>query len=72
MKLFLVPLALPLLVGCNDYAYNPEVRAERFDSCLTSVLTSTQATADTNWAKVIDSCDTAAYYQSIGVKRVKQ
>lgn len=71
--LFLAPLLL--LAGCNPDAgsiasstkYMPDqkLRAERFDACMKNLPAGPESTHYNDWSEVVDSCESAAYKQSI-------
>ena len=72
MKQIATLLVVLALAGCDQgLRANPEVRAERFDACLKNVPAGPQHTKYNDWAEVVRACESAAYYQSLGIKEKK-
>lgn len=71
--LFLAPLLF--LAGCNpppgselssmQYMPDQKLRAERFDTCMKNLPAGPEKTHYNDWSEVVDSCNDAAYYQSL-------
>lgn len=74
MRITLLAAAFSLvaLSGCeHEQRPDPEIRAERFDSCLKNVPSGPQQTKYNDWAEVVEACESAAYWQSFRAKETK-
>ena len=68
----LAPIALAalFLAGCNESAPLPQIavdqgrRVELFQQCLAALPAGPVSTKYNDWDEVVDSCESAAYYQA--------
>lgn len=67
---YALALILALSVSACDapdepsYATNQQKRQELFQACLKALPAGPQTTHYNDWDEVVDSCESAAYYQS--------
>lgn len=70
MKAALIACIILGLAGCQQaiperWEPNQELRAKLFQDCLKSLPAGPVATKYNDWSEVVDSCGSAAYYQSL-------
>ena len=65
-------LTLVLMAGCSEPAQMPTpdqcLRSTLFQACMKSLPAGPQSTQYNDWDDVVDSCASAAYYQSLRPK----
>ncbi len=67
--------ALIMLAGCDQVRPpkpDQELRQKIFLACLNALPAGPQATMYNDWAEVVDSCESAAYYQSLQIGKKSQ
>lgn len=64
-KIVAICVALLLLAGCDQRGPNQKLRREIFMHCLEKAPAGPQVTKYNDWSEVVDSCASAAYYQSL-------
>ena len=72
MKITILFFAILILSGCDKNEFNPQytpiidqcIRMELFASCMASLPEGPSTTKYNDWDEVVDSCSSAAVYQS--------
>lgn len=75
IRMLAASLVLALLAGCESTEYQPPnipdncVRATLFQQCLAALPAGPTSTRYNDWDEVVDSCESAAYYQSLRARQ---
>ena len=65
LRCLLITIVALTVVGCDVKEPDQELRVRLFERCLANLPAGPTVTMYNDWDEVVDSCASAAYYQSL-------